>query len=142
MLLASSVYAQVTTESQESFDPAEAYFEAFVLIADAKKLKEGKKTVEANEKFTLALSIYNSIRTVYPDYNPPMVSRAIRNLEASIFSMAGTVTSVQQIRYAEKSALLGKTATPSTTKENKDLTAQRNELDFDIDGVVFKIDHL
>jgi len=43
--------------------------------------------------------------------------------------MAGTVTSVQQIRYAEKSALLGKTATPSTTKENKDLTAQRNELD-------------
>ncbi len=129
MLFASLAYAQVTTEKPESFDPAEAYFEAFVLIADAKKLKKEKKTVEANEKFTLALSIYNSIKTVHPDYNPSMVSRAIRNLEADIFSMAGIVTNAQQTRYAEKSALLGKVTPPVARENKKDLSSQREELD-------------
>jgi len=73
-----------TQNDPRALDPADVFFQAWLVIRDAEKLKKEGKINEARLKYKQAATYYNIITRFHKNYRPAMVANRVRTTAESI----------------------------------------------------------
>lgn len=84
------------------FDPAEVYFQAWLLTEDARKLSADGKHEEAYEKLQRAQQLFDRIKSTFPDWRQEMLDNRRDKTKEQI---AGVIPEVVKARGKRESAM-------------------------------------
>ena len=91
------------------FDPSDVYFQGYLSVRAAEEAESAGRFVEAAEKFSRAMEMFQSVRRFYPEWKPEMVTGRAEGTSEAFARVKGKAEQEKQARRNAVAELEGGT---------------------------------